>query len=467
MAGSILGVFDLTRLARIFALFLALAILAGGGVCGLASAQTAAADSQYRLAVGDVLLFKNLADDELPQQITVGEDGTIQAPLLGTAKVAGLTIDSARDELARLFKERQLLVDPRIALSVVSYRPVFVLGDVKSPGSFPFQPGLTVEKAIGLAGGLSTLLGNPQDQIMSRSKLQGDLEQSSSDITTESVAVARLIAQLDKRATISENDFPERARPAINRTLANTLTETSERLLKTAGDTLDTQIKLLQQNLEESERALETLNQLADNQKSAIQYSQDDYNRADALLKKGMKTATEVSALQRQLTLDEGRLLAIYAQISAARNGIGSLKRELATSQATWRQSALLSLQDEQAKIDKLLSARRTIEQQLFLVTNWTSEEALRSRVAIVDYKIRRKSLDKGMEEIVANPLVTLRPDDVVLVTVQPTTPPGVTSQGTPSAALSGSAAPATAQKTPNAPSAANLAASAPTLSSN
>src|SRR5690242_7352954 len=121
MAGSILGVFDLTRPARIFALFLALAILAGGGLCGLASAQTAATDNQYRLAVGDVLLFKNLADDELPQQITVGEDGTIQAPLLGTAKVAGLTIEGARDELARLFRERQLLVDPCIALSVVSY----------------------------------------------------------------------------------------------------------------------------------------------------------------------------------------------------------------------------------------------------------------------------------------------------------------------------------------------------------
>ena len=119
----------------------------------------AADDDHYQLAVGDVLEFDFMDDEELPRQLTIADDGTVQAPLLGSVKVVGMPVPQAYAELRRLYIERQLFVDPRIALSVVSFRPVFVLGDVKTPGSFNYRPGLTVEKAIGLAGGLSTLVG--------------------------------------------------------------------------------------------------------------------------------------------------------------------------------------------------------------------------------------------------------------------------------------------------------------------
>ena len=171
-------------------------------------------------------------------------------------------------------------------------------------------------------------VGNGQDQIISRSRLQGEIDQSSLDITAEAIEVARLTAQLESRNALQPDDIPLRARPYINKALSETLTKTAETRLVAGNAMLKTQIELLQQNLDELSGAVDTLTKLAENQKSAIQYSQDDYNRADGLLEKGLKTATEVSALQRQLTLDEGRLLTIYAQISSSRNNMGSLKRE-------------------------------------------------------------------------------------------------------------------------------------------
>ena len=40
-------------------------------------------------------------------------------------------------------------------MTVVEYRPFFINGEVRNPGSYPFQPGLTLDKAIALAGGLT------------------------------------------------------------------------------------------------------------------------------------------------------------------------------------------------------------------------------------------------------------------------------------------------------------------------
>ena len=38
-------------------------------------------------------------------------------------------------------------------MDILEYREFYVNGEVEAPGGFPYQPGLTVRKAISLAGG--------------------------------------------------------------------------------------------------------------------------------------------------------------------------------------------------------------------------------------------------------------------------------------------------------------------------
>ena len=38
---------------------------------------------------------------------------------------------------------------------VTRYRLFFINGEVRSPGGYPYQPGLTLDRAIALAGGLT------------------------------------------------------------------------------------------------------------------------------------------------------------------------------------------------------------------------------------------------------------------------------------------------------------------------
>ena len=80
--------------------------------------------------------------------------GTISYPLLGDVDVEGLSPKQLELKLLEKLKG-PYLVDPSVSVSIMEYRPFYVTGEVEKPGSYSFHPGLTVERAISIAGGLT------------------------------------------------------------------------------------------------------------------------------------------------------------------------------------------------------------------------------------------------------------------------------------------------------------------------
>jgi len=109
----------------------------------------------YRLAAEDQLRITVFEDTRLSGEFRVADSGTVAIPLLGPVRVLGLTVADAEALIRREFQQRQLLQDPGVAVQVVAYRPIFVLGMVERGGQFPYQPGMTVLSAVALAGGFN------------------------------------------------------------------------------------------------------------------------------------------------------------------------------------------------------------------------------------------------------------------------------------------------------------------------
>jgi len=61
------------------------------------------------------------------------------------------------------------LIEPKVSVSVMQYRQFFVNGEVSNPGGFAFQPGLTVGKALSLAGGFTERANKKDIYILSDS----------------------------------------------------------------------------------------------------------------------------------------------------------------------------------------------------------------------------------------------------------------------------------------------------------
>ena len=84
----------------------------------------------------------------------VGSSGTISYSYLGDIGVADKTTQQIEREIRTLLSDGYLR-NPSVNVSIVEFRPFFINGEVNSPGSYPYQPGLTLDRAIALAGGLT------------------------------------------------------------------------------------------------------------------------------------------------------------------------------------------------------------------------------------------------------------------------------------------------------------------------
>jgi len=132
--------------------------LAIGGLLALfaaagAGAQDAGSISNYRLASGDVISIQVLGEEDLKREkIRLSDAATISYPILGEIKLFGKTVG----ELERLIRDGlkgRYLVNPQVTVTIVEYRNFFINGQVEKPGGYPYIPGLTVRKAVSVAGG--------------------------------------------------------------------------------------------------------------------------------------------------------------------------------------------------------------------------------------------------------------------------------------------------------------------------
>lgn len=110
--------------------------------------------SDYPLGSGDLLSIQVFGEEDLSIEVRLSDAGTVSYPFLGELRVAGKSI-SQLSELIRSRLADGYLVDPNVNVTVIEYRQFYINGEVEKPGGYPYQPGLTLQKAVALAGGFT------------------------------------------------------------------------------------------------------------------------------------------------------------------------------------------------------------------------------------------------------------------------------------------------------------------------
>jgi polysaccharide export outer membrane protein len=140
------------RRALILPVMLALAgCMSGQNLAMLPSPQ----DGSYHLGAGDEIRVITYDETQLSNTFTVGDDGKIAFPLIGSVVASGRTPNQVASEIVASLQNSKLVNQPSVSVEVVQYRPISVLGEVNHPGQYPYQPGMTTLDAVALAGGFT------------------------------------------------------------------------------------------------------------------------------------------------------------------------------------------------------------------------------------------------------------------------------------------------------------------------
>lgn len=143
----------------------------------LTNAYAQQADKDYKLSAGDVISIRVYDEPDLSfDKLLVGDNGAISYPFLGEVQVTPLTIDQVKQKLIAGLKP-DYLIDPKVSVGIVEYRPFFINGQVKKPGGYPYQPGLTLRQAVTLAQGFTERASKTKIFVIPENSPDGTVKQ--------------------------------------------------------------------------------------------------------------------------------------------------------------------------------------------------------------------------------------------------------------------------------------------------
>jgi polysaccharide biosynthesis/export protein len=108
--------------------------------------------SGYRVGAGDRLSIKVIGEQDLSGEYIVDATGVMSMPYVQSVTVAGLNTGQIEQLIIKRLKAG-FLRDPKVSVQAVNLRPFYIMGEVTTGGSFPYQPGMTAQNAIAIAGG--------------------------------------------------------------------------------------------------------------------------------------------------------------------------------------------------------------------------------------------------------------------------------------------------------------------------
>lgn len=312
------------------------------------------ADSQedshaYKLAPGDRINVTVFGQADLSGDVTIDGDGNILLPFIGAIEVK----DRTTFQCQKLIRDRLadgIFNQPTVSVRISELRPIYVLGDVRTPGAYPFRYGSTVKSAVALAGGFG-LVEPAQNTAMSEFLLADErVRQLSFQKQALLVRLARLEAQRDGLDTFAQpSPLPIGAENDIGEMFAN-----EKETFDAQAVLVQNQLQVLRSQKPRIESEIEALNaQIASTKKQLTLITQhtDQYSR---LVKQGLGTANAELQLKLSEASQESELWRLTAQVSRLQMDIGELDLKIHDAEATFKRQVISDLREVRERLKEL-----------------------------------------------------------------------------------------------------------------
>lgn len=119
----------------------------------------------YLLGPQDQIKVSVYGENNLSDTYSIDGKGFISMPLIGEVPLSGVTVRDAEIMIAAQLADGYL-IDPSVSIEIAMYRPFYILGEVRTPGSYPYIDHISVLKAVALAGGFTYRANRKRVEIL-------------------------------------------------------------------------------------------------------------------------------------------------------------------------------------------------------------------------------------------------------------------------------------------------------------
>ena len=393
-------------------------------ICGILIPQTGRAE--YLLRPGDVLEISIVGMPEARARSPISLDGTSSVPLAGNIKAEGMTVDAFRAAVQQLLSSKRIrrytangqevvsVIDPdEIGVSIASYRPVYLSGDISKPGQQEFRPGMSVKQAISLAGGYDIMRIRMDNPFLSAIDQKAEYEASRAAYIRQLIEAARLEAELANASSFSGEGLEIDRDSAF---VQNLLSLERERF-ETRREEKRKELQSLRRRLDLGREQLAELREQVAKEKEGVQLDTAELTRVSDLLSKGSTVAPRVTDARRSLLLSSTRVLQTTAQIAATQREFEDVSRKLDRIEDDRRLEVAEKLQTARLEVESLKSKLSGLGDKL-VYSGMVKSQLVRDNVARPEIEVTRMG-PKGPERIKASEGTVLDPGDIIEVSLQ------------------------------------------------
>jgi polysaccharide export outer membrane protein len=326
------------------------AVLLGALACSSPLPADTPGDSRaYKLAPGDHIIVTVFNQPELSTDVVVDGAGNIVLPFLEPIGVENLTIlecqNLIRDRLAD-----GILRKPSVSVRIVELRPLYVSGDVRTPGAYPFRFGVTVQSAVALAGGFGVgemVQGGAVSEFLLADER---LRQLGFQKQTLLVRRARLEAQRDGREDFS----PPASLEMMGEGDVESIVANERNTFETQAAILRNQLDLLRSQRPRIQDEIGALNAQVATTKKQLQLVKQHADQYSGLVKQGLGLAN--AELQYKLTEsnNESELWRLIAQVSRLQMDAGELDIKIEEAEASFKRQVVAELREARERLNEL-----------------------------------------------------------------------------------------------------------------
>ena len=369
--------------------------------------------ADYRLSPGDRLTIVVFDQPQLSGEFIIDGGGGFLLPLAGNVSVKGLTLAEAQ----QLIKERYadgVLVAPAVSVRITKYKPIFVTGKVRQPGSYSYILGESVKAAVAAAGGVGPRLDTSAEDVITAAQRVRQLE---SDQAILLIRKARLEAQRDGR-----ENFVMPLLVGLDRRYVdfNRAYSAESEMFLGLADSYRRQMEAVEAQRPRIEAETKAVNDQIARQKERLDIVNSRLADLELLFGKGLLRKDVLVNQQIERVLVEGQLSNLEAQVARLRQATGDLDIRLGDLKGTYERQILAELQDTSQRLletENSIGAARKIlgiksdaangdrddpEYAVFisrerdgrLVTFEASEDSTLSPGDVVSVKLKRRDSD-------------------------------------------------------------------------
>ncbi|MER8366304.1 polysaccharide biosynthesis/export family protein [Mesorhizobium sp. M0306] len=344
----------------------------------LATVETAAAAEArvaYRLSAGDTVEIGIASISERTQRAVVQMDGTIALPEVGMVSVGGLTPAELQTRMQTILptkifhqrlpdgREQMIVIKPTDVTAVVAeYRPIYVTGDVLTPGQQAYRPLMTVRQAIAVSGGFSLLRSRANQVGPDPVDLRRDYESLWGEYTRDYFHSARIRAELQGKSTFDMQ--PPQGSP-LPASFASAIAQAEAEGLKLSLDNFQKEQSFLDKSGKDAAAQTETLLEREQAEADGVKADEDELARVRKAFESGNLTNTRLADVRRALVLSSSRALETSVELMRARRQQDDFARQHERNDNQRRIGLLTELKDTNVRLADVSARLRAASQKL------------------------------------------------------------------------------------------------------